>query len=321
MEAEKGGREMKKSVRTGAKGNLWRRIARNWGLYLLLLPALTLLICFTYKPMYGVLIAFKEYKPVKGILGSAWADPWYKYFKKFFDSFQFKTTIRNTLVITLYSMLVMFPLPIVLALGVNQLKNKTYRKIFQTITYMPHFISTVVMVGLLTLLLSPGSGLLGAICGMLGIEAPNFLGKPSAFKHLYVWSDVWQHVGWDSIIYIAALSSVDPSLYEAATVDGATNLQKIKYVDIPMLVPTAVIMLIMRFGSLMSLGFEKVYLMQNDLNLTASEVISTYVYKIGIINVQYSYSAAINLFSTVINFILLVLVNQISKKVSDNSLW
>lgn len=311
----------KKSVRTGAQGNLWRRIARNWGLYLLLLPALTLLICFTYKPMYGVLIAFKEYKPVKGILGSAWADPWYKYFKKFFDSFQFKTTIRNTLVITLYSMLVMFPLPIVLALGVNQLKNRTYRKIFQTVTYMPHFISTVVMVGLLTLLLSPGSGLLGAICGMLGIEAPNFLGQPSAFKHLYVWSDVWQHVGWDSIIYIAALSSVDPSLYEAATVDGATNLQKIKYVDIPMLVPTAVIMLIMRFGSLMSLGFEKVYLMQNDLNLTASEVISTYVYKIGIINVQYSYSAAINLFSTVINFILLVLVNQISKKVSDNSLW
>ena len=311
----------KKSGRTAAKGNLWRRIARNWGLYLLLLPALTLLICFTYKPMYGVLIAFKEYKPVKGILGSAWADPWYKYFKKFFDSFQFKTTIRNTLVITLYSMLVMFPLPIVLALGVNQLKNRTYRKIFQTVTYMPHFISTVVMVGLLTLLLSPGSGLLGAICGMLGIEAPNFLGQPSAFKHLYVWSDVWQHVGWDSIIYIAALSSVDPSLYEAATVDGATNLQKIKYVDIPMLVPTAVIMLIMRFGSLMSLGFEKVYLMQNDLNLTASEVISTYVYKIGIINVQYSYSAAINLFSTVINFILLVLVNQISKKVSDNSLW
>lgn len=317
-----GGREMKKKdERTGTKGNLWRRIARNWGLYLLLLPALTLLICFTYKPMYGILIAFKEYKPVKGILGSAWADPWYKYFKKFFDSFQFKTTIRNTLVITLYSMLVMFPLPVILALGINQLKNRTYRKIFQTVTYMPHFISTVVMVGLLTLLLSPGSGLLGAVCGVLGIEAPNFLGQPSAFKHLYVWSDVWQHVGWDSIIYIAALSSVDPSLYEAATVDGATNLQKIKYVDIPMLVPTAVIMLIMRFGSLMSLGFEKVYLMQNDLNLTASEVISTYVYKIGIINVQYSYSAAINLFSTVINFILLILVNQISKKVSDNSLW
>lgn len=311
----------KKDERIRAKGNLWRRIARNWGLYLLLLPALTLLICFTYKPMYGVLIAFKEYKPVKGILGSAWADPWYKYFKKFFDSFQFKTTIWNTLVITLYSMLVMFPLPVILALGINQLKNRTYRKIFQTVTYMPHFISTVVMVGLLTLLLSPGSGLLGAVCGMLGIEAPNFLGQPSAFKHLYVWSDVWQHVGWDSIIYIAALSSVDPSLYEAATVDGATNLQKIKYVDIPMLVPTAVIMLIMRFGSLMSLGFEKVYLMQNDLNLTASEVISTYVYKIGIINVQYSYSAAINLFSTVINFILLILVNQISKKVSDNSLW
>ena len=311
----------KKSVRTGAKGNLWRRIARNWGLYLLLLPALTLLICFTYKPMYGVLIAFKEYKPVKGILGSAWADPWYKYLKKFFDSFQFKTTIRNTLVITLYSMLVMFPLPIVLALGVNQLKNRTYRKIFQTVTYMPHFISTVVMVGLLTLLLSPGSGLLGAICGMLGIEAPNFLGQPSAFKHLYVWSDVWQHVGWDSIIYIAALSSVDPSLYEAATVDGATNLQKIKYVDIPMLVPTAVIMLIMRFGSLMSLGFEKVYLMQYGTNTTVSEIISTYVYKVGLQNAQYSFATAVGLFNSVVNFIILIITNKISKKVADISLF
>lgn len=177
------------------------------------------------------------------------------------------------------------------------------------------------MVGLITLLLSPGSGVFGAICNALGFDAPNLMGKAGAFKHLYVWTDIWQHAGWDSIIYIAALSGIDPSLYEAATMDGATNFQKIRYVDIPMLIPTAVIMLIMKVGGIMSLGFEKVYLMQNDLNLSSSEVISTYVYKIGVVNTQYSYSAAINLFSTLVNFALLILVNQISKRVSENSLW
>ena len=302
------------------KAGLWLRIRRNWGLYLMLLPALVLLILFSYRPMYGVLISFKEYKAAKGILGSAWADPWYKYFKKFFDSFQFGTTIKNTLVITIYGLIV-FPVPIILARGINQMRDGRYRKIFQTITYMPHFISTVVMVGLITLLLSPGSGVFGAICNALGFEAPNLMGSAGAFKHLYVWTDVWQHAGWDSIIFLAALAGVDPSLYEAATVDGATALQKIRHVDIPMLMPTAVIMLIMRMGNLMNLGFEKVYLMQNDLNLSSSEVISTYVYKIGVINTQYSYSAAINLFSTIVNFVLLITVNEISKRLSENSLW
>lgn len=302
------------------KAGLWLRIRRNWGLYLMLLPALILLILFSYRPMYGVLISFKEYKAAKGILGSAWADPWFKYFKKFFDSFQFGTTIKNTLVITIYGLLV-FPVPIILALGINQMRDGRYRKIFQTITYMPHFISTVVMVGLITLLLSPGSGVFGAICNALGFEAPNLMGSAGAFKHLYVWTDVWQHAGWDSIIFLAALAGVDPSLYEAATVDGATAFQKIRHVDMPMLMPTAVIMLIMRMGNLMNLGFEKVYLMQNDLNLSSSEVISTYVYKIGVINTQYSYSAAINLFSTIVNFVLLITVNEISKRLSENSLW
>lgn len=295
-------------------------VKKNWGLYLLLMPALVLLILFTYRPMYGVIIAFKEYRPIDGIIGSRWADPLLKYFTKFFNSFQFKSTITNTLTLTLYS-LCTFPIPIILAICINQMRGERYKKVFQTITYMPHFISTVVVVGLLTLLLSPGSGIFGTICNALGIPAPNLMGKASAFKHLYVWSDVWQHMGWDSIIYLAALSGVDPSLYEAATVDGATTMQKIRYVDIPMLIPTAVIMLIMRFGGLMSVGFEKVYLMQNDLNKMGSEVISTYVYKIGIISTQYSYSAAINLFSTVVNFIMLVLVNQVSKRVSENSLW
>lgn len=304
----------------GSTSNLWLRIRRNWELYLLLLPALVLLVCFTYKPMYGVLIAFKEYRPVKGIWGSEWVLPWFKYFRKYFVSYQFAATIKNTLTITLYSLIV-FPVPVALALSVNQMRSGKFKKFFQTVTYMPHFISTVVMVGLLTLLLSPGSGIFGTICNLLGVEAPNLLGKAGAFKHLYVWSDIWQHAGWDSIIYIAALSGVDPSLYEAATVDGASKMQKVRFIDIPMLIPTAVIMLIMRMGGLMSLGFEKVYLMQNDLNIASSEVISTYVYKIGVVNTQYSYSAAINLFSTIVNFILLITVNKIAKSISENSLW
>jgi len=299
----------------------FKKIKRNWGLYVLLMPAVVLLICFTYKPMYGVIIAFKDYQPANGIMGSQWANPWYKYFTKFFNSYQFVTTIKNTLTINIYSLIVTFPFPIILALAINQMKVKKLKKVFQTITYMPHFISTVVMVSLITLILSPGSGILGELCKLIGIQAPNLMGQASAFSHIYVWSDIWQHTGWDSIIYLAALSTIDPSLYEAATIDGASNWQKIRYIDIQMLMPTAIILLIMRVGGMMGLGFEKVYLMQNNLNMGSSEVISTYVYKIGMISAQYSYSAAINLFSTIINFILLVTVNKISKKVSDNSLW
>lgn len=298
-----------------------KKIKQNLGLYFLLLPAVVLLICFAYKPMYGVIIAFKDYQPAKGIMGSPWADPWYKYFTKFFNSYQFSRTIENTLVINIYSLIVTFPFPIILALAINQMRAKKFKKVFQTITYMPHFISTVVMVGLISLILSPTSGLLGNISSILGVHVPNLMGEAGAFSHIYVWSDIWQHTGWDSIIYLAALSSIDPSLYEAATIDGASNWQKIKAIDIPMLAPTAIILLILRVGGLMGLGFEKVYLMQNSLNITNSEVISTYVYKIGLQSAQYSYSAAINLFSTIINFILLITVNEISKKVSDNSLW
>lgn len=303
------------------KNHLWKRIFRNRGLYLLLLPSLILLICFSYIPMYGVLISFKDYKGSLGILGSPWADPWFKYFIKYFNSYQFVNTIKNTLVITGYSLLVSFPIPIIFALAINQMRTSKYKKVFQTVSYMPHFISTVVVVGMLNLIFSPGTGLIGNLFGLFGAEAPNLLGSATAFKHLYVWSDVWQHVGWDSIIYIAALSSVDPYLYEAASIDGASQFQKILYVDIPMLIPTAMTLLILRCGGLMALGFEKVYLMQNDLNLLNSEVISTYVYKVGMISAQFSYSSAVNLFSTIINFVLLISVNKFSRKVSENSLW
>ena len=298
-----------------------RRITRNWGLYLLLLPSLVLLVMFAYKPMYGIIIAFKDYKNSLGIMGSPWSDPLLKNFMRFFNSFQCKTTIRNTLWLSLYSMLAGFPIPIMLALMINQITAKRFRKGFQTILYLPHFISTVVMVGLLLIWLSPSTGLIGTIYRMFGKEAPNLMGMASAFPSLYVWSDVWQHAGWDSIIFLAALSSIDPTLYEAATVDGATRWQKLCYIDLPLILPTACIMLILRAGNLMNVGFEKVFLMQNDLNMQTSEVIATYVYKMGLKNNQYAVSTAVNLFNNVINFVLLVLVNGVTRKLGDTSLW
>ena len=298
-----------------------RRITRNWGLYLLLLPSLVLLVMFAYKPMYGIIIAFKDYKNSLGIVGSPWSDPLFKNFMRFFNSFQCKTTIRNTLWLSLYSMLAGFPIPIMLALMINQITAKRFRKGVQTILYLPHFISTVVMVGLLLIWLSPSTGLIGTIYRMFGKEAPNLMGMASAFPSLYVWSDVWQHAGWDSIIFLAALSSIDPTLYEAATVDGASRWQKLCYIDLPLILPTACIMLILRAGNLMNVGFEKVFLMQNDLNMQTSEVIATYVYKMGLKNNQYAVSTAVNLFNNVINFVLLVLVNGVTRKLGDTSLW
>lgn len=268
--------------------------------------------------MYGVLIAFKDYSPALGIMESPWAG--LKYFEKFINSYQFKITIKNTVIISLYSMAT-FPIPIILALMINQMRVNRFKHVFQTVTYMPHFISTVVMVGLILILFSPGSGLLGNIYRLFGAEAPNLMGSVEWFSSVYVWTDVWQHAGWDSIIYIAALSAVDPSLYEAAKVDGASRWQRIRFIDIPMLLPTAITLLILRIGGLLGVGFEKVYLMQNNLNISSSEVIATYVYKIGMLSSQYSFSSAINLFNTIINFILLIIVNQAAKKYSENSLW
>ena len=303
------------------RSGTWKRISRNWGLYLLLLPSLVLLILFAYKPMYGVVIAFKNYKNSLGILGSPWAEPLFKNFQRFFNSYQCEATIRNTLRLSLYSLAVGFPIPIILALMINQITAMRFRRTFQTILYLPHFISTVVMVGLLLIWLSPSTGLIGTIYRMFGKEAPNLMGMASAFPSLYVWSDIWQHAGWDSIIFLAALSSIDPTLYEAATVDGASRWQKLCYIDLPLILPTACIMLILRAGNLMNVGFEKVFLMQNDLNMQTSEVIATHVYKMGLKNSQYSVSTAVNLFNNVINFALLILVNGVTRKLGSTSLW
>lgn len=303
------------------RSGTWKRISRNWGLYLLLLPALVLLILFAYKPMYGVVIAFKNYKNSLGILGSPWADPLFKNFQRFFNSYQCGATIRNTLRLSLYSLAVGFPIPIILALMINQITAMRFRRAFQTILYLPHFISTVVMVGLLLIWLSPSSGLVGAFYRLLGKDAPNVMTSASGFPSIYVWSDIWQHAGWDSIVFLAALSSIDPTLYEAATVDGATRWQKMRYIDLPLLMATACIMLILRAGNLMNVGFEKVFLMQNDLNMSTSEIIATYVYKMGLRNSQYAVSTAVNLFNNLINFGLLLLVNCITRKLGETSLW
>ena len=296
-----------------------RRIKSNIPLYVLLFPSIILLIMFAYIPMLGLVIAFKDYSPANGILNSPWAG--FKYFTQFFNSVQFGTTMMNTLKISIYSILVGFPLPILLALLCNQIRTGKFKKVFQVTTYLPHFISTMVMCGMIILFLSPNSGLLANIFKSLGWTMPNLLAKPDSFAGVYVWSDVWQHIGWDSIIYLAALSAIDPTYYEAATMDGASRIQKILNIDLPLLLPTAMILLILRAGSLLSIGFEKVLLLQNPLNLAGSEVISTYVYKVGMINFQYSYSTAIGLFNTVVNLIILLSVNWFSKRYTKTGLF
>ena len=290
-----------------------RKIKSNIPLYVLLFPSIILLI------MLGLVIAFKDYSPANGILNSPWAG--FKYFTQFFNSVQFGTTMMNTLKISIYSILVGFPLPILLALLCNQLRTGKFKKVSQVTTYLPHFISTMVMCGMIILFLSPNSGLIANIFKSLGWTMPNLLSKPDSFAGVYVWSDVWQHIGWDSIIYLAALSAIDPTYYEAATMDGASRMQKILNIDLPLLLPTAMILLILRAGSLLSIGFEKVLLLQNPLNLAGSEVISTYVYKVGMLNFQYSYSTAIGLFNTVVNLIILLSVNWFSKRYTKTGLF
>lgn len=286
-------------------------------LYVLLLPSAILLFCFSYLPMGGIVMAFQDFNPRAGILDSEWI--WFDNFIQFFKSYQFGVTIKNTLIISLYGMVVGFPLSIALALMCNHMRGKMFKKVFQVITYLPHFISTMVMCGLILIFLSPSSGLFANIFKLLGWEFPNLLATEGAFSHVYVWTDVWQHLGWDSIIYLAALSAIDPTYYEAATIDGATTWQKIKYVDIPLIMPTTMVLLIMRAGSILGVGFEKVFLLQNTQNIMASEIISTYVYKMGMQSMQYGLSTAIGLFNTVVNVVVLLLVNWMSKKLTDTS--
>lgn len=298
-------------------------IATNWILYLFVLPAVAYYIIFHYVPIYGIQIAFQDYRIGEMFGASQWAG--LKHFLRFFESAWFGTVMRNTLSISLLS-LAFFPASIILALLLNEVQNMHFRKLVQTMTYAPHFISMVVLCGAVTMFLSPSTGLIGmavnAVRGSAGKENINLLSVGSAFKWIYVLSGVWQGTGWSSIIYFAALSGVDPQLLEAAEVDGANKLQRMIHINLPVLVPTIIIMLILQCGNLLNVGYEKVYLLQNDTILQSSEVISTYVYRAGLKGGQYSYSTAINLFNSAINALLLITVNGITRKLdSSNSLW
>ena len=299
--------------------NLGRRILKNWELYLFILPALIWYIIFTYAPLYGVQIAFKNFNGAKGIWGSPWVG--LKHFRNFLTAYTFPVLLRNTFLLSIYSLAAGFPFPIFLALMLNEVGAARYKKVVQTVTYAPHFISMVVMVGMLTLFLSPSMGVFNTIRNLLGMESVSFLTKPELFRHLYVWSGVWQGMGWGSIIYLAALSGVDTQLHEAAVIDGATRIQRIWYINLPVLLPTVTILLILNCGSILSVGYEKVLLMQNDLVLDVAEVISTYVYKRGLLRAEYSFSAAVGLFNNVVNVILLLTVNGIVRKMGQTSLF
>ena len=291
------------------------RLAQSWQLYVLLLPAVAYLIIFHYIPLYGVQIAFRDYRPRNGFLGSTWVG--LKHFKYFLHSPQFPQLMRNTVLLSLYSLLWSFPIPIILSLCINQLRFAKFKRVVQTVLYAPHFISTMVICGMIKIFLSPSGGLLNLILG----TSVDFLSESTAFRTIYVASGIWQEAGWGTIIYMACLAAVDTSLYEAAKIDGASMFQRILHIDIPELVPMIVLQLIMSVGNLMNVGFEKVLLLQTELNKATSDIIAVYVYEQGIINAKYSYSTAVGLFNTVVNVVMLLIVNTICKRLSDVSLW
>lgn len=293
---------------------------RNWILYLFMAPAFLWLLLFHYWPLYGVQIAFQKYIPGQTFGTSEWVG--FKYFQQFFSSYWFPLVMRNTITISLLTFILTFPLPIVLALMLNEVLNSKFKKTVQTITYAPHFISTVVLCGMLRLFMAPDNGIVGGLVNsvreLMGLEAINIMMKGEAFKWVYALSGVWQTMGWNSVIYFAALSAVDMEQVEAARIDGASKLQRIWYINLPVLKPTIVIQLILACGKLLSVGYEKVYLLQNSTIMSHSEVISTYVYNVGLTGAQFSYSAAVGLFNNVINAALLILVNMVVRRVDES---
>ena len=295
-----------------------RSIQRHWPLYLMLIPGMVYLFLFNYIPMYGVTIAFKDFMASKGIMGSPWVGM--ENFERIWRSPDFFPILWNTLILSVYQLVLTFPLPILISLLINACSSKRFGKFIQNLTYAPYFISVVVLVGMMMILFSP-TGVFNILIEKMGGTAQLFMGEEKYFRHMFVLSAVWQTTGWSSIIYLAALSGVNPELHEAALIDGASKLKRILYIDLPWILPTAVIILTLNAGKVMSLGFEKAYLMQTSLNIGVSEILSTYVYKKGLLDVDYSFSAAVGLFNKVINLILLLAVNKVSKKLTDSSLW
>jgi putative aldouronate transport system permease protein len=293
------------------------QVRKHWQLYVLLFLPLLYLVVFQYWPMYGVQIAFRNFNAADGILGSPWVG--LRHFQRFISTYDFVQTLRNTVVLSLYSIAVGFPFPIMLALGLNYVTQNWFRKTVQLVTFAPYFISVVVMAGIILQFLAPNTGLINNMLQRIGLPQVNFMGRPELFAHVYVWSGLWQTIGFSSVLYIATLTSVDPTLHEAAIIDGASKLQRIWHIDLPEIMPIAILLLTLSMGGLLSSGFEKILLLQNALNLRASEVIDTYVYRVGLASTfpDYSYAAAIGLFKSVVGLILLLVVDRFAKRMGQ----
>lgn len=316
---------MAKNAKASADPNandrsLIQRILRSWQLYVLLVPALVWLILFAYYPMYGLIIAFKDFKIRAGILASPWANPLFKHFTNFFSTSIASTTIINTILLSVYQLLFSFWVPVVFALLLNQIRSNGARKAIQTISYAPYFLSNVVLVCIISVLFS-STGVVNSILTSMGMKIQNFTSEAQYFRPLYIGSSIWQSMGFNAIIYIAALSSISPELYEAALIDGANKFQRVWYIDLPLIMPTVILMFILAVGNIMTIGYEKAWLMQAGGNTSVSEIISTYVYKTGLQSAQYSFATAVGLFNSVVNFIILVIANLIAKKTADISIF
>lgn len=309
-------------------GTLAKKLRRDWNLnkwkYIMIIPVLIYLVLFCYKPMYGLIIAFKDYKITRGIAGSSWADPWFKWFLNFITDPYFPRVIKNTFMISGLTILFGFPTPIILALLINEVRNKAFKRSVQTITYMPYFISTVVMCGIIKVFCMQ-DGLFAQIASAFGGVAENYLANPRYFRTIYVASDIWQKIGWDSIIYLAALSAIDQEQYEAARVDGANRFQQMLHITLPGLIPTIMILFILRMGNVLNVGYEKVLLLYNATTYEVADIISTYTYRLSFPtsggSPMYSKSTAIGLFNTLVNVVFLLITNAISKKATESSLF
>lgn len=299
--------------------NAGKSMLKHWQLHLLVIPPLLFFLIFKYYPMANAVLAFKDYNVIKGIWGSPWVG--FRNFELFFENPLFWTLVKNTILLSGFLLLAGFPIPILLALMINEIRGGRFKRFVQLISFAPYFISTVVMVSIIMLFLAPRLGFANIALNFFGLASVNFLGEPGMFRSIYVWSDIWQTSGYSAVIYLAALAGIDPTLYEAAKVDGASRFQKIRHIDLPGIVPTIVIILILNVGNVMAIGFEKVYLLQNPLNISNSEIIATYVYRIGLLNANYSFATAVGLFNSVINLVLLLTVNGLAKRITNNSIW
>lgn len=302
----------------GFKQRFIRDFKLNKLLYAMMIPVIVYYVVFHYAPMYGAMIAFKDFSPMKGIMGSEWVG--FQHFQDFFSSYYFWRILKNTVIISVYSLLFMFPAPIILALLINEVRHQAFKRVVQTVSYMPYFISLVVICGMITDFTN-SNGIINSLFSLFGYDGAAMLQKPELFRPIYILSEIWQKIGWESIIYIAALMGIDQEQYEAARIDGASRLKQMLYITLPGILPTITIMFILRMGNMLNVGFEKIILLYSPVTYETADVISSFVYRKGLLEFGWSYSTAVGLFNSIVNLILLISANYISRKVNDSSLW